>query len=133
MWLMPNFWLSQVLLTVPCELITPKHVVSGTLKVLQGHLHFTGDPSSDDSGTGTAASSSQQPRVSMQSVVLSRPLLHLLQACNFACSTHGSSLCPFRRQCSAKCMDDTLIGIAESKCRTEGMLPLMMQQPPVVE
>ena len=101
---MPNFWLSQVLLTVPCELITPKHVVSGTLKVLQGHLHFTGDPTSDDSGTGTEASSSQQPRVSMRSVVLSRPPLHLLQAGNYACVTHDSSLCPYCMQCSANAL-----------------------------
>ena len=33
----------QVIFTTACELVTPKHVVSGTLKILQGQLQFTGD------------------------------------------------------------------------------------------
>lgn len=39
-------WLSdalQVIFTTACELVTPKHVVPGTLKILQGQLHFTGE------------------------------------------------------------------------------------------
>ncbi len=33
----------QVIFTTACELVTPKHVVPGTLKILQGQLQFTGD------------------------------------------------------------------------------------------
>ncbi|DBA78126.1 TPA: hypothetical protein ACH3X2_008097 [Trebouxia sp. C0005] len=33
----------QVIFTTACELVTPKHVVPGTLKILQGQLQFTGE------------------------------------------------------------------------------------------
>ena len=38
----------QVIFTTACELVTPKHVVPGTLKILQGQLQFTGDLLSED-------------------------------------------------------------------------------------
>ena len=33
----------QVIFITACELVTPKHVVPGILKILQGQLQFTGD------------------------------------------------------------------------------------------
>lgn len=57
-------WCMQVLMTVTCELITPKQVVPGTLKIVQGHLHFTGDaPDASVSPTGVDATSSHPTRV----------------------------------------------------------------------
>ena len=47
----------QVIFTTGCELVTPKHVVPGTLKILQGQLHFTGDPVPEDGSSGTAPES----------------------------------------------------------------------------
>ncbi len=52
----------QVIFTTACELVTPKHVVPGTLKILQGQLQFTGDllpeeglPNSPQEGPATKA------------------------------------------------------------------------------
>ena len=42
----------QVIFTTACELVRPKHVVPGTLKILQGQIQFTGDLSMDEGASG---------------------------------------------------------------------------------
>ena len=42
----------QVIFTTACELVRPKHVVPGTLKILQGQIQFTGDPPMDEGASG---------------------------------------------------------------------------------
>ena len=42
----------QVIFTTACELVRPKHVVPGTLKILQGQIQFTGDPPVDEGASG---------------------------------------------------------------------------------
>ena len=41
-----------MIFTTACELVKPKHVVPGTLKILQGQIQFTGDPPLDESTSG---------------------------------------------------------------------------------
>lgn len=47
----------QVIFTTVCELVRPKHVVPGTLKILQGQIQFTGDPPMDEGAPGTTPDS----------------------------------------------------------------------------
>ena len=47
----------QVIFSTACELVRPKHVVPGTLKILQGQIQFTGDPSMDESTSGAVPDS----------------------------------------------------------------------------
>ena len=57
----------QVILTTACEFVTPKHVVSGTLKILQGQIQFTGDLPAADEGSSGAAPHSPAPKAKVAS------------------------------------------------------------------
>lgn len=48
----------EVLYSTPCQLVTPKHVVSGTLRVTNLHLHFVGDAANIEDGQAAAATAS---------------------------------------------------------------------------
>ncbi len=38
----------QVIFSTSCQLVTPKHVVAGTLRLTNLHLHFVGDPPGEE-------------------------------------------------------------------------------------
>lgn len=42
----------QVIFSTSCQLVTPKHVVAGTLRLTNLHLHFVGDPPSEEQPPG---------------------------------------------------------------------------------
>ena len=69
----------QVIFTTACELVTPKHVVPGTLKILQGQLHFTGDPTPEEAPTNSPPESpAPRSKVSTLCYALQCALLLLL-------------------------------------------------------
>lgn len=47
----------QVIFTTACELVRPRHVVPGTLKILQGQIQFTGDLPVDEGVPGAVPDS----------------------------------------------------------------------------
>lgn len=53
----------QVIFTTACELVRPKHVVPGTLKILQGQIQFTGDPPMDESTSALPDSPAPKAKV----------------------------------------------------------------------
>lgn len=44
----------QVTFSMSCQLVTPKHVVAGTLRLTNLHLHFVGDHASEDTSGAEA-------------------------------------------------------------------------------
>jgi hypothetical protein len=48
----------EVLFSTPCQLVTPKHVVLGTLRLTNLHLHFVGDPPVEEGGPATGGAKS---------------------------------------------------------------------------
>lgn len=82
----------QVILTTACEFVTPKHVVSGTLKILQGQIQFTGDPPATEEGPSGAVPDSPAPKAKVASpcVICLLPCLHKLAVrllmCNPGCT-----------------------------------------------
>lgn len=58
----------QVIFTTACELVRPKHVVPGTLKILQGQIQFTGDPPTEE-GTSGALADSPAPKAKVSSFI----------------------------------------------------------------
>lgn len=46
----------QVTFSMSCQLVTPKHLLAGTLRLTNLHLHFVGDPpTTEDPSGGTEA------------------------------------------------------------------------------
>ena len=58
----------QVIFTTACELVRPKHVVPGTLKILQGQIQFTGDPPTDEGASG-ALPDSPAPKAKVMALI----------------------------------------------------------------
>ena len=65
----------QVIFTTACELVTPKHVVPGTLKILQGQIQFTGDPPAVAEGTSATAPENAASRTKVPSRVFPYALM----------------------------------------------------------
>ena len=52
----------QVIFTTACELVRPKHIVPGTLNILQGQIRFTGEPPVDEGASGAFGADCAVPK-----------------------------------------------------------------------